>query len=380
MISFARSDTSLVSRWWWTIDRWMLLALGVLFSVGILLVLAASPAVADRLGLASFHFAQRQMVFLGLAMLIMFGFSLLTPLQIRRICTVMLPVFLLLILLTVTVGPEIKGASRWLQIGSFTLQPSEFMKPAFVVVCAWMFAEEFKNPAFPGKRIAAALFVIVATLLALQPDMGQTMLLGIVWSAQLFMAGLPVLWVSLLVCAGVAGGVTAYLTMPHVASRIDRFLDPSSGDTFQIDTALNAMRAGGLFGRGPGEGAVKRVLPDAHTDFIFAVAGEEFGTIAVLGILLLFAAIVIRGLARILEEQDPFVFLAATGLFILFGIQALINMAVNLALLPSKGMTLPFISYGGSSMLAIAITMGMILALTRRNRFLKRPTTLELGS
>lgn len=366
MTLFTRTDTSVLSHWWWTVDRWMLLSLSILIGFGLLLTIGASVAVADRLGLSSFHFAQRQVFFLLAAVVLMFVISLATPATIRRMAVVMLPIFFLLVIAATLFGPEVKGSRRWLPLGSFTLQPSEFLKPAFIVVCAWMFAEQMRNPTFPGRKIAIGLFAVTAGALVLQPDIGQTGLLTLVWIAQFFLAGLPMLWVVVLGAAGVGGLCAAYLFLPHVTSRIDRFLNPGSGDTYQIDTALNAFRTGGLFGRGPGEGLVKRVLPDAHTDFIFAVAGEEFGVLACLGLLLIFGVIVIRGLINLLKENDPFVYLATAGLLIQFGLQAYINIGVNLAVLPSKGMTLPFVSYGGSSLLALGLSMGMILALTRQ--------------
>ncbi|RMF11526.1 MAG: putative lipid II flippase FtsW [Alphaproteobacteria bacterium] len=364
---FARTDTSLIGRWWWTVDRWLLFSLAILIAFGLLLTIGASVAVAERLGLNSFHFAERQMAFLVLALGLMFAISLASVRTVRRLAVVMFPVALSLVAAATLFGPEIKGSQRWLPLGGFTLQPSEFLKPAFIVVSAWMFAEQERDPVFPGWRIATALYLMVALLLVSQPDLGQTVLITVVWLAQFFLAGLPLFWVLGLGLAGILGLVAAYSFLPHVASRIDRFLDPTTGDTYQIDTALNAFRAGGMFGRGPGEGLVKRVLPDSHTDFIFAVAGEEFGALACVGLVVLFAVIVVRGLLNLLREDDYFVFLATAGLLIQFGLQAFINIAVNLALLPAKGMTLPFVSYGGSSLLALSISMGMVLALTRRD-------------
>lgn len=371
MISFARSDHSMLSRWWWTVDRWLILALLLLISVGLLLTFAASPAVAERLGLSSFYFAQRQFVFLSAAVGVMFLVSLAQIKTIRRLACILFPITLLLLYATLFFGPEIKGATRWLYIAGFSLQPVEFLKPAFVVFTAWMLSEQFKTPGFPGRKIALGGFAIVMAGLIFQPDFGQAVLISAVFAAQLIAAGLPLLWIG--VFGGLSLGALAvgYWQVPHVQARLDAFLNPESVDSYQIDTALNAFRSGGWFGLGPGEGSVKKVLPDAHSDFIFAVAGEEFGALACLGILFLFTVIVVRGLSHLLEEEDSFVVLAASGLIILFGAQALINIGVNLAVIPAKGMTLPFISYGGSSALALALTMGMVLALTRRNRFLK---------
>jgi cell division protein FtsW len=365
MTSFTRTDTSLLGRWWWTIDRWTLAALGLLIGAGIILTLAASPAVANRIGADSFHFVRRQFLFLAPSLALMFAISLGTPLQVRRFAIVAFLGAWMLLVLTLFVGAEIKGATRWIGVGPLSIQPSEFVKPAFIVVSGWLLAERARNPAFPGWTLSFALWLAVVGPLVLQPDFGQTLLLTMVWGVQLFLAGIPMLLVMVLALMGLGGIVGGYFLLPHVASRIDRFINPESGDTFQIDTALAAFTTGGLWGRGPGEGVVKRILPDAHTDFIFAVAGEEFGTFACIVLVGLFAFVVLRGFARLLQENDPFVLLAGSGLLIQFGFQALINIGVNLHLLPAKGMTLPFISYGGSSMLALAMGMGMLLALTR---------------
>ena len=366
MIGPARTDTSLVGRWWWTVDRWSLVALGALLAAGALLVMAASPAVAERIGLDSFHFVRRQAVYLFPAIVVMIGVSLASPLSIRRAATIGFAITIVLIILTLLVGNEVKGARRWLSIAGFVVQPSEFIKPFFAVVAAWMFAEQQRGEGFPGYIISTLMMVMVCGLLVMQPDFGMTVVVAAVWFAQFFMAGMPMTWIIVMGFAGIAGLAAAYALLPHVASRIDRFLDPSSGDSFQVDTALSAFRTGGLTGRGPGEGTVKGILPDAHTDFIFAVAGEEFGLIACLVLVALFAFVVLRGFTRMLMERNAFVMLAAAGLLVQFGIQAFVNMGVNLRLLPAKGMTLPFVSYGGSSLLALAIGMGMVLALTRK--------------
>jgi cell division protein FtsW len=374
MIGPARTDTSLVGRWWWTVDRWSLVALGALLAAGALLVMAASPAVAERIGLDSFHFVRRQVVYLVPAIGVMILVSLSSPLTIRRMATIGFVVTIGLMILTLLVGNEVKGAQRWLSLGGFVIQPSEFIKPFFAVVAAWMFAEQQRGEGFPGYLVSTLMMAIVCALLVMQPDVGMTVVVAAVWFAQFFMAGMPMTWIIVMGFAGIAGLAAAYALLPHVASRIDRFLDPSSGDSFQVDTALSAFRTGGLTGRGPGEGTVKGILPDAHTDFIFAVAGEEFGLIACLVLVALFAFVVLRGFSRMLMERNAFVMLAASGLLVQFGIQAFVNMGVNLRLLPAKGMTLPFVSYGGSSLLALAIGMGMVLALTR-----KRPGTGLIG-
>jgi cell division protein FtsW len=366
----SRSDNSKLSHWWFEVDKWLIVAIMALIGVGVLLSFAASTPVANRLGLTSYYFITRQLIFIGLAVVVMFGVSIMSERGVRRLATIGLPIFMLLVLLTIFVGPEIKGATRWLRVAGFTLQPSEFLKPCLIVFSAWMLAERFKNPLFPGGKISIVAFILSAALLVVQPDIGQTVLISIVFIIQLVLAGLPLIWIWGLGLAGIVGGLTAYFTIPHVTNRINAFLDPASADTFQTDTALNAFRAGGLVGRGPGEGAVKKVLPDAHTDFVFAVAGEEFGAIFTIAIILGFGIVVVRSLTKLLDEQNPFVIYAVGGLMSMFGLQAFINMGVNLAIIPNKGMTLPFISYGGSSLLALAISMGMVLALTRKNHYL----------
>ncbi len=365
MITLSRTDTSVVGRWWWTVDRWLLIAIALLIGLGGVLTLAASPAVASRIGLAHFHFVQRQAVFLAPALVIMFGVSLMSPTGIRRLATMVFCGALVLVAATLFSSVEVKGANRWLYLGGLSLQPSEFVKPAFAVVSAWMFAEWRKGDGFPGQFISMVLWIAVVGLLLKQPDVGMAIVVTAVWIAQFFLAGLPMVLVGALAVIGVLGLGGAYALFPHVASRIDRFIDPSGKENYQIDRAMEAFATGGLFGRGPGEGAVKSVLPDAHTDFIFAVAGEEFGLLLCLFIVGVFAFIVLRGYSRLLQENNFFVLLAASGLATQFGLQAIINIGVNLRLLPTKGMTLPFISYGGSSLLALALGMGMLLALTR---------------
>jgi len=364
-MNIGRTDTSLVGRWWWTVDRWTLAALFAIVGVGAVLTLAASPPVAERIGLETFHFARRQFVFLPLALAIMIATSLLSMRGVRRLATLVLAVSLAMMVAVLFVGMEIKGAVRWLQVGSLTVQPSEFVKPSFAVIAAWMLAERRMDDRFPGYGVATLLLMVVAGLLLMQPDVGMTIVVAAIWGVQLFIAGLPLAWVGGIGFLFLAGGVGAYFVFPHVQSRVDRFLDPAIGDSYQVARGLEAFRNGGLFGRGPGEGQVKAVLPDAHTDFIFAVAGEEFGLVVCLLIVALFTFVVLRGFARVLREESLFVVLAVSGLLVLFGLQAIINMASATHLMPPKGMTLPFISYGGSSMIALALTMGMVLALTR---------------
>jgi cell division protein FtsW len=361
-----RADRSVLSDWWFTIDRLMFFALLLLMGTGVVLSLAASPPIAAKYHLEPFYFVRRHAALLIPAVAIMFAASTLTPKQIRRASLVIYLGGIALMVLTMMVGPEIKGARRWLEIGLFSIQPSEFVKPAFVVLVAWLFNEAQKRRDVPGTQLAIALYAVFALLLVLQPDFGQTLLITLVWSALFFMAGINLFWIAVLGGAMLAGIASAYLFVPHVASRIDRFLNPASGDTYQADRALDSFLHGGWFGRGPGEGTVKDVLPDSHTDYIFAVVAEEYGLIACLILLALFAFIVLRGLSKASQEPDGFIRHATAGLVMLFGLQALINMAVNVGLLPAKGMTLPFISYGGSSLLAMALTMGFALGLMRK--------------
>ena len=370
----SRADRSEFAEWWWTVDKLLLAGVFTLMIGGVVLSLAGSPAVAERLGYDSFHFVNRHIAFFLPALGVMIGTSFLTPRQARRAALIVLCISLVLMLAVLVVGVENNGSRRWLNIVGLSLQPSEFMKPAFVVICAWLFAENSRRTDIPGNVFALILLAIVIALLVAEPDFGQTMLIAVAWGALFFMAGLPWLWIAGLGAAGVGGIVAAYTMLPHVAGRIDRFLAPHTGDTFQVDTAMESIMSGGWLGRGPGEGTVKRILPDAHTDFIFAVAAEEFGIIICIGLVIVFALVVIRGLSNSLQNDDPFTRLAAAGLVVLFGVQAVINMAVNLSLLPAKGMTLPFISYGGSSMIAVAFGMGLILALTRR-----RPEAQRVG-
>ncbi|TIS55189.1 putative lipid II flippase FtsW [Mesorhizobium sp.] len=361
----SRLDKSPVATWWWTIDRWFLAAFLSLMGLGIVLSFAASPAVAERIGLDSFHFATRQIIFTIPALGVMLAVSFLESRQIRRMALVMLGIMLVLMVAVLYIGLEVKGARRWVSLAGLSIQPSEFLKPAFVIVCAWLFAEHKRQPDIPGNLFAMLLLALVISLLVAQPDLGQTMLVLGTWGVMFFMAGLPWMWIIALGAAGIGGVFAAYTVFPHVAGRIDRFMT-GEGDTFQVDMGREALINGGWFGVGPGEGTVKRVIPDSHADFVFSVAGEEFGLIMCFFIMSIFAFIVLRGLNTALKEQDDFTRYAVGGLVTVFGLQSVINMAVNLQLMPAKGMTLPFISYGGSSQIAIAISMGMVLALTRR--------------
>jgi cell division protein FtsW len=363
---FARIDQSQVARWWWTVDRWSLAALGMLIGFGVVMSLAASPPVAERIGYDGLHFVRRHLAMLPLALGLMFAVSLQPPRTIRRIAVIGFAISLVLLALTFVIGVEIKGARRWINFPGLSLQPSEFVKPTLAVVAAWLFAEQKLRPRFPGNLICLALFLLVVAMLIKQPDIGMAAVVAAVWFAQFFTAGMRLYWVAGGALAGLGGVVGAYMYLPHVRVRVDHFLDPSTGDSYQVNRSIEAFANGGLWGRGPGEGTVKDVLPDAHADFVFAVAGEEFGVVVCLAIVALFAFIVLRGFSRMSQEGSLFVLLAATGLLVQFGLQAAINMASSLHLIPTKGMTLPFLSYGGSSMLALGLGMGMMLALTRR--------------
>ena len=360
-----RTNTTALGRWWWTVDRFTLIAVVTLVCIGIVMITAASPSVATRIGLDQFYFVKRQVFFLLISCGLMFGISLLDELQVRRLAVIGFACSIGLMLLLPLFGYEVKGATRWIYIGGLSIQPSEFMKPCFAVVLAWIFSEGLRLPGFPSYRIAMVLYGFVALLLLIQPDIGMTITATVVFMAQFFLAGLPFFWVLLMAVSAVAGIVGAYFCFSHVQKRIDSFLDPSSGDNYQVEKSLEAIQNGGLFGRGPGEGQVKLYLPDSHTDFIFSVAGEEFGVIVCLVIIALFGFIVLRGFSRVWRRRDMFVMLAVVGLLTQFGIQAVINMGVAVNLLPAKGMTLPFMSYGGSSLMATALGMGMVLALTR---------------
>ncbi|MBA4268840.1 MAG: cell division protein FtsW [Methylobacterium sp.] len=371
----SRAEPSLSGRWWWSIDRVILSALVALMVSGVVLLMAGGPPVAERLGLSTFHFVNRQAVYLVAAMTVFVGVSFLTPRQVRRLALLIFTVSLAMVVATLYLGVEVKGARRWLTLGPIgSIQPSEFLKPAFVVLAAWAFSEGSRRPDLPGTWIAFLLLPATIAPLVLQPDFGQTMLVTLVWAGLFFVAGLHWFWVLGLGGAGAVGILIAYQLVPHVRARIERFMDKGSGDTFQIDTALESFAQGGWLGKGPGEGTVKRILPDAHTDFIFAVTAEEFGIVVCILLVMLFALIVLRALFVAQKAEDPFIRLAVTGLALLFGIQAAINMMVNLHMMPAKGMTLPFISYGGSSLISLAIGTGFLLALTR-----KRPRAVDFG-
>ncbi|MCB1531800.1 MAG: cell division protein FtsW [Alphaproteobacteria bacterium] len=365
---FSRTDKSFLGRWWWTVDRGLISAFMVLVVFGIVLITTASPPVARHLGLGEYHFLIRHLIMLVPALGIMFFTSMLEKRQVWRLASLGLIGALLAMIIVLATGMEIKGAQRWIHIFGFSLQPSEFAKPCFVIVAAWLMSLQKTRENFQGNYYAAGLYLFVVTLLLLQPDLGMTFIVTCCWAAQIFLAGFPFRLLLAFGGLGIVGLITAYFSFHHVHSRINRFLDPESGDNFQVEKSLEAFQNGGFLGAGPGQGSVKLHLPDAHADFIFSVAGEELGLVFILVIVLVFGFILLRGYNRLMESDDMFTVLGAGGLLTMFGLQALVHMGSALNLLPAKGMTLPFISYGGSSVLSMGFAMGAVLALTRKQK------------
>lgn len=364
MSRFSRTDISPLSRWWWQIDRWILSAVFSLAVIGIILVIAASPAVAERIGTESWHFVKKQTVFLILSMLIITGVSMLPPAQISILSVFGFIGGILILLLLPFIGETIKGATRWISILGISLQPSEFLKPFFIIVTAWILSRKFPN--VRSGAVSFLLFLTFASLLVIQPDLGTTVLISVIWGIQLFISGAGIIWIIMLSLLGCLGAVFAYFTFPHFKYRIDSFFNPETVENYQLKKSLDAFSNGKFFGKGMGEGTVKSSIPDAHTDFIFAVAGEEFGIILCLIILALFTLIVLRSFYRIKDENSKFIVIGTVGLASQLGLQAYINMSVTLNIMPTKGMTLPFVSYGGSSLLALSFTVGILLAFTKK--------------
>jgi cell division protein FtsW len=365
-MKFDRQNKNIISTWWWTVDKFSLFAIVMIIAFGAMMVATASPAVAERIGFDSFYFVKRQLIFLSLALFMILWVSFLSPMAIRRISTVGFIIGALLMIDVLLFGASTNGAKRWIFIGGMSLQPSEFMKPFFVVVTAWMLSEAKVKKGFQGFKISIILYAILAALLISQPDFGMFIVVTAVWCGQLFVAGMPMMWINAIGVAGILILLLAYFFFPHVAKRIDSFTNTEKGASYQVSRSLEAFGSGGIVGRGPGEGIVKQRLPDAHTDFIFSVIGEELGGIVCIIVVWLYGFVVIRGFKLMLAENDLFFVYSVSGLLMQFGMQAIINMGVAVNLLPTKGMTLPFISYGGSSMLAIAMAMGMMLALTKK--------------
>jgi cell division protein FtsW len=371
-----RSDRSAVGRWFWEIDRVLLFFVAVLIAIGLVAVAAASPAAGQRysgagLTYAPLHYFYRQLIWIMAGLPVMIAVSMLPRDKARRLCLLGTLLFTGLLVLVPIFGPEINGARRWLGVGFAQFQPSEFLKPLYIVTIAWLLSLKGQDESLPVMPLSGVLTGLIALLLMKQPNFGETIIFASVWVLLLTLSGAPMRFLVILGIGAVAVVILAYFFYPVAHTRIDGFLF-EHGDTYQTDSALRTITAGGLFGAGPGAGTHKFQLPEPHTDYIFSVIGEEFGIIACLAIAIIYLVIVARVLIRLLHEDDQFVVLAAAGLVCQFGMQALINMAVNVQIAPSKGMTLPFISYGGSSMVALSIGMGLLLAFTRRNPYLHR--------
>ncbi|MEM8979300.1 MAG: putative peptidoglycan glycosyltransferase FtsW [Pseudomonadota bacterium] len=362
----AGQSDPIIPKWWRTVDKWTLACVIMLFAIGLLLGFAASPPLAARNDLPAFYFVERQALFGTMALAVMLVVSLLKPDLVRRLGVLgFLAAFVALALLPILGTDFGKGAVRWYSLGFASVQPSEFLKPCFVILAAWLIAasQEINGP--PGRMVSFAIAIVIVGFLALQPDFGQACLILFAWGVIWFVSGAPMLLLVGLAGLVIVSGYVAYQNSEHFAGRIDGFLSVDVDPTTQLGYAANAIREGGFFGVGLGEGRVKQSLPDAHTDFIIAVAAEEYGLVLVLLILAIYATILVRSLTRLARERDTFVRLAGTGLVCMFGIQAMVNMGVAVRLLPAKGMTLPFVSYGGSSLIAGGITLGMLLAFTR---------------
>ena len=356
-----------IANWWWTIDKVLLVCICALMLIGIFLTFSASPAVANRIGFGSYHFIKRHLFFAPIAFAVMIGLSMQRLKIIRRVSLLGYIVAMGLVLLTFITGEANKGASRWITLFGFSLQPSEFVKPFFIITAAWFFDGHRQHKEFPGHILSMGLFAVTAGLIVAQPDFGMFCVVSAVWAFQFFLSGMPLILIPIFAVMGIAGGVAAYFIFPHVQVRWQQFFASGGELSFQVKKSLEAFQSGNLFGRGPGEGIVRSHIPDAHTDFIYAVAAEEYGVFLCLAIVALYATIVIRSLLLSCKDNNMFIILSASGLAVSFGLQSIINMASTLHMGPTKGMTLPFISYGGSSIVATAIGMGMLLALTRKN-------------
>lgn len=366
MVSVSRADDSIVGRWWWSVDRWTLAALLILISVGALLSFSASPAVARSSGLGLFSLAQKHLFFLPLAAGLMVAISMFTIRQVRIFSFLLLFGTIGILLILPLIGNEFNGSTRWLSVGGISLQPSEFVKPAFAVTAAWLISQQKTEPGSMASIVVFSLYGLLLVLLFAQPDLGQSLLISAIFFVQLFLAGLSLIWIATIIAFGCAIVALAYFSLGHVQSRINMFFSGEMEANYQVAKSLKSFMNGGLFGKGPGEGEIKSSLPDAHSDFVFAVLGEEFGLIACFFVLGVIAFVLLQGVVRALSSRSLFIMLAMTGLLTQFGLQAFVNMATSLNMMPTKGMTLPFISYGGSSMMAIGIAMGLLLALGRR--------------
>ena len=364
----SRAERSLLGDWWYSLDTRLLFALFLLMAAGLLASLAASPAVALRLELEPFYFVKRHGMMLVLAFVVLIISSMFSTRSMLMLAVALFIGALVLLILVPFIGSSTKGARRWIEFGGFSLQPSEFMKPAFVVVTAYLLTMAQQSADRRWLLLSLGLFLLVLATLVAQPDYGQSILFALIWGGLFFLAGVSWVWLLGLGVVALGGLGAAYILVPHVGKRLDRFFDPAGGDNYQVGHALRSFVEGGWLGRGPGEGVIKHILPDAHSDYIFAVLAEEFGVLACVALVSLFAFVVIRGFAHAHLDDDPFRKLALAGLILAFGLQSVLNLGINMGLLPAKGMTLPFISYGGSSLLAVALAMGLALGLSRRHR------------
>lgn len=367
MSLFRQSRHPLV-RWWWEMDRASVVLLLIIMAIGAVAVSTASPAVAKTYQVGPYYFAVRHILYLGIALAVMMLMTVLKPGGVKRVGTVLFLLSFAGTLLTFVIGVEVKGARRWLDIAGQSVQPTEFMKSGMIIVTAMLLSERERIGRLNGYVISIAMMAVVGLPVLLQPNFGMFLAMSSVWFAQVFMAGLPLLWLLPLFGFGLLSVMGAYTMLPHVRDRLERFLNPENNDTYQVDQAYEAIASGHIWGRGAGEGVVKHTLPDAHTDFIFAVIVEEFGIVVGLLLMLVFMALVWRGFSRLLRQDDRFTLLAGGGFLTLIALHVGINIGVALHVLPTTGMTLPFISYGGSSTIAMALTMGFLLALLRKRR------------
>jgi cell division protein FtsW len=365
MINEYNQSNNFIKKWWRSIDQRIIIALSILFAFSLMLVTTSGPAVANRIGLEENYFSSRQAFYLTAASFLIIFFSILDKKWLKRIAIAGFIGSVILLIALRFFGYEVKGAIRWINLFGFSMQPSEFTKPFFAVVSGWILSLKFEDHSFPSFSICCILYAVVASLLIIQPDFGMLVMITAVLGVQFFISGMPLIWIFLVLLLGSFGVMGAYLYLPHVTKRINNFLDPDSTENYQVSKSIAAFEHGGLYGKGPCEGAVKQILPDSHTDFIFAVAGEEFGAIICFFVIMIFAYIVIRSLIRVLNEEDKFVQIASIGIISQFGLQSIINIGVTLNLLPTKGMTLPFISYGGCSTFAVAIAVGILLGFTK---------------
>jgi cell division protein FtsW len=365
-MKFDRSKSNIFLNWWWTIDRLTMGAIFLLIAIGFVLLMAASPTVAERIKVPSFHFVQKQLIFYLLGAIIIYAFSVMDIVTLRMVNALCFFVAMVLLVMVQFWGFETKGAKRWIYLGGFSLQPSEVLRPFYAVICAWFLSKGKIQNNYRGELICIIITAIIALFLALEPDFSMILFFGVILAAQLFIAGLPILYILISGVLGAVAVIAGYFAMPHVRNRIDSFLDPSKGESYQSRKSLEAFYNGGFFGTGPGEGQVKEIIPDAHTDFIFPVAGEELGVLVCLFIVFLFGFITLRSLFKMYSEKDLFAILAVSGLMVFFATMAVVNMGVAVGLLPNTGVTLPFISYGGSSMISTCAAMGMVLAFTKK--------------